>query len=145
MTETDPNAPDPVPAVSGDWADTTVDEETDAPVYPINVVVGGQSYPLDVVEEAPHGVVALSFEKHGVQPVRVDGRNRRSDNDALEGGFCQVVDGRFKGRKGVFVSVTKHDPNTGYPTQVVVRTRDNEYQHLSVPYSSIRPLQTLRG
>lgn len=128
---------------------------------PVGQVVGGGGYapaPADLsgpeVEQPGQGHDSLAYDKHGTEattaggekvtvvvahPVRVDGTNRRSDDDALEGHKVKIVEGDYKDRKGVFLSVERHDPSTGYPSQVIVRTSDDENQLLSVPYGSIRP------
>lgn len=72
-----------------------------------------------------------------VQPVQVDGRNRKSDEDGLEGHFVNVVDGEHKGRLGAFVSVVEREAD-GYPKQILVRTRDEYNQLLSVAYKHVR-------
>jgi hypothetical protein len=73
------------------------------------------------------------------QPIRVDGRNCRSDDDALEGGFVNVVAGPYKGRVGVFTQVLTYSDVTGYPTKILVRTRDDEHELIGVEYASVRP------
>lgn len=138
--------------------------------HPIREVYGGRDQRISPPDTSqgtvttareldPRDVAGLAYAEHGteaqdengevrpvvvVHPVRVDGRNRRSDDDVLEGHACEIVEGDYKGRKGVFLSVVRHDPQSGYPTQVLVRTQENEYEHLSVPYSSIRPPKSLR-
>lgn len=128
---------------------------------PVGVPVGGGGYELaeaDLSGKKPgtpggsHD--SLAYDKHSTEattkagktvaivvahPVRVDGTNRRSDDDALEGSKVKIVAGDYKDRKGVFLKVEQHDPKSGYPAQVIVRTSDDEHQYLSVPYESIRP------
>lgn len=72
------------------------------------------------------------------QPVKVDGRNQRNDNDALEGGFANVVDGKYKGKFGMFLYPTEYGSD-GYPTKVWFRTRDAQAQEFVVDYADIRP------
>jgi hypothetical protein len=73
------------------------------------------------------------------QPVRVDGRNRRSDDDALEGALVNVVAGPHKGRVGVFLQVATYDHETGFPSRILVRTRDDEHELIPVAYGDVRP------
>jgi hypothetical protein len=72
-------------------------------------------------------------------PVKVEGRNRRSDDDALEGGWADVVSGDFAGRHGVFDYVVTYSPDDGYPATVALLTRDEMNEHLIVSYSDLRP------
>lgn len=72
------------------------------------------------------------------QPVKVDGRNRRSDDDALEGYFVDVVSGYRQGSFGSFERVLKYGKD-GYPTQILVRTRDEDNELISVAYRDVRP------
>ena len=73
-----------------------------------------------------------------VQPVKVDGRNRRSDDDALEGGFCEIVAGEHDGVHGTFDQVVEYD-HAGYPVKVLVKPRDAATATLVVNYSDVRP------
>lgn len=70
-------------------------------------------------------------------PVIVDGRNRRSDDDALQGGFAKVVSGPHAGKHGTFDEVVTHGYD-GYPETVVLRTRDGNVP-LIVHYPDLRP------
>lgn len=70
--------------------------------------------------------------------VIVDGRNRRTDDDALEGGFANVVSGPHAGRFGALMYVTERGED-GYPTKCVLRTRDAYNQFLAVDYADLRP------
>lgn len=82
--------------------------------------------------------------KATVHPIRVDGRNRRTDDDALEGSFVTIVAGEHEGRLASFEQVQSYGKD-GYPTEVVVRTRDADSLLLSVPYADIRPAATNGG
>lgn len=75
------------------------------------------------------------------RPVRVDNHTARSDDDAFEGSFIQVVAGAHKGQVGTFSQVLHYDPQTGYPELVLVRFRDATYDHDVAPvaYEDIRP------
>jgi len=133
------------------------------PERPIGVAYGGDrmqardpvtAEPVTVGREADvrdiKGIAAgASEDDQGnpivvVAPVRVDGRNRRTDDDALEGAQCEIVKGDLKGTEGVFTQVQRYDPESGYPTQVIVRTDDDNYELVSVPYADIRPAKSLR-
>jgi hypothetical protein len=153
-------------------AEPEAQAETVAPAEPdprIGQVTGGERMVLrDPVtheqvavgrEADPRDVVGLSYGKHSksarteegdeqpivvVHPVRVDGRNRRSDDDVIEGGPCEITEGDLEGVDGVFWLVARYDPQTGYPVQVIVRTADDQNEYVSVPYDSIRPRKSLR-
>lgn len=84
-------------------------------------------------------------EGPAVQPVNTDGTNRRSDDDALVGHFVDVVAGEHKGRFGAFERVLKHDVETGYPAQALIRTRDEFNQLLAVAYKDLRPSSSHGG
>lgn len=73
-----------------------------------------------------------------VPQVRVDNLSRRSDADALEGHFCEIVAGEHKGLKGVFDKVLEAGPD-GYPTLIEFITRDAQNDVLTVPYKDVRP------
>lgn len=96
---------------------------------------------------APEPTPPVAAPPAPVQPVRVDGTNRRDDNDGLEGGFVEVVAGEFKGLLGSFISVEKTDPATGYPEIIIVRARDHAGDHdlVSVAYADCRPVLGYHG
>lgn len=79
-----------------------------------------------------------------VAPVQVDGRNRRSDEDALVGHFVDVVDGDHAGRRGAFERVLKYGED-GWPTQALVRSRDEFNELLTVAYKHLRPAHPYSG
>jgi hypothetical protein len=74
-----------------------------------------------------------------VQPVVVDNFTRRDDNDALLGGWVDVVAGDHQGRRGWYMADLTNDPETGYPSTVLVRTRDADSIDVDVNYADIRP------
>ena len=84
-------------------------------------------------------------EESAAPPVRVDNRTRRSDEDAIEGAFVDVVAGEYKGRRGAFASVLESDPKTGYPTLILVRTRDADNLLIPVKYADVRPTEYTGG
>lgn len=67
----------------------------------------------------------------------VDQKDRRSDNDALYGGWTSIVSGPQAGKAGVFEDVTTL--SGGYPLIVTVRTLDARSELLSVNYTDCRP------
>jgi hypothetical protein len=87
-----------------------------------------------------------SVQTKHAQPVRVDGRTRRTDADGLEGGRVKVTGGEFEGREGVFTTVAQYDPDTGYPKVIIVRTADgvDAGELLTVPYDDVEAI-TPRG
>lgn len=62
----------------------------------------------------------------------------RSDNDVLTNSFCKVIAGPYTGRYGVFWSTASLGAD-GWPSEVVVRTRDAEDENIVVNYADIRP------
>lgn len=86
---------------------------------------------------------------------RIDNMSRRSGNDALEGHFVTIdldnseVKDAFKqagleghqGDYGVFLQRALVDPDTGYPTHVVVRLRDETNARVTLPYDALRPAE----
>ena len=76
--------------------------------------------------------------------VIVDSRSRRSDHDALEGGFCVIEKGKYAGRVAVLEKVLLRGEK-GYPTGVQVRTRDADSVLVSLPYENVRAELTYKG
>ena len=76
--------------------------------------------------------------------VRVDSHSARSDDDALEGHFCVIVDGEHAGRVGSFEKVSKYGPD-GYPESIIFRSRDADDLYLTVPYESVRRAGDYKG
>lgn len=62
----------------------------------------------------------------------------RSDDDVLTNSFCKVIAGPYAGRYGVFWSTASLGAD-GWPSEVVVRTRDAEDENIVVSYADIRP------
>lgn len=79
-----------------------------------------------------------------IQPVQVDGRNKRSDDDAILHSFVNVVDGDHQGRMGAFERVLEYGED-GWPKRALVRTRDEFNELLSVAYDHLRPAGTHGG
>jgi len=73
------------------------------------------------------------------QPVFVDNKSRRSDNDALFGDWVDVVSGPSSGRYGVLEKGATFSGADGYPVTVVIRTRDARNELLTLNYSDLRP------
>lgn len=101
------------------------------------------AFPDVPVEPLPPAPEASPLQP--ASPVRVDNMTRRSDNDALEGMFCQVVSGPYAGRWGTFDHVVESDPRSGYPTLIMVISRDERNEMLQVAYSDARPTTSLGG
>lgn len=78
-------------------------------------------------------------------PIKVDNRSRRSDRDALEGHFCDVVSGEHQGRFGSFDRVSQFNAETGYPERILIVTRDANNELLEVPYEDVRPSERSGG
>ncbi|HTA98665.1 MAG TPA: hypothetical protein VK730_13615 [Solirubrobacteraceae bacterium] len=62
----------------------------------------------------------------------------RTDDDVLTGTFCRVIAGEHQGRYGVFTN-TATITLDGWPATVIVRTRDDRDENLTVNYADIRP------
>lgn len=79
--------------------------------------------------------------------VHVDNRTRRSGDDALEGGWVDVVSGEHKGLRGAFLSVERYDKKTGYPATIRVRNRDltGDVDTVVVNYADARPAENYLG
>lgn len=78
-------------------------------------------------------------------PVIVDNRTRRSDDDAMLGSWVDIVAGEHQGRFGHYYDTASTDAATGYPGEVLVRTRDARNEILQVLYSQVRPSERTGG
>lgn len=65
-----------------------------------------------------------------------DQMSRRGASDAVYGGYVTVTDGEHKGRRGVYHDNVAFD-DQGYPTAILVRTRDSAHELLTVPYDAV--------
>lgn len=110
-----------------------------APV-PNSSAPGATAEPATILKADP----PAAPETTTVQPVHVDQRTRRSDDDALEGHFVDIIDGDDKGRRGTFDRVTEYGTD-GYPKRILVITRDERNEPLDVPYEYARPTTYLGG
>lgn len=81
---------------------------------------------------------AIVSQQAPAQPVVVDNLTKRSDDDTLLGGWLDIVSGEYSGRFGTYVATVSHD-GSGYPEQIVVRTRDADNLLVEVAYSDTRP------
>lgn len=77
------------------------------------------------------------------EPIRVDGRNRRSDEDGLEGHFVQVVAGDHQGLFGTFEEVVEAGED-GYPETILVTPRTAPNDRVEVAYKDVRPAAQAR-
>lgn len=141
--------------VAGANAEPTVNHDDDGVVIPghesdseVGRAMAIQDARARAVATTPH----LSDEQPGmpvikaktVQPVQLDGRNRRNDDDAILHSFVDVVDGDHKGRMGAFERVLEYGEN-GWPTKALVRTRDEFNELLAVAYDHLRPSRARGG
>ena len=80
---------------------------------------------------------------HRRRPVVVNNRTVRSDQDALEGHFCQVVAGPHDGIFGTFIQVEEREED-GYPKTILVKNRDwwKDVDLVTVNYKDVRPAVT---
>ena len=95
---------------------------------------------VDVASSDTKAVIAekiVAAQPAVSQPVQVDGRNRKAADAGMEGHFVKVVDGEHAGRVGAFVSVGEREAD-GYPKSILVRTRDEFNELLSVAYAHVR-------
>lgn len=102
---------------------------------------------VDVPSGATKADIAQAIVENqpAATPVVVDNHTARSDDDAHFGSFVDVVDGEHKGRVGAYFHTVDHDPKTGYPLHILVRTRD-EFNHLiEVAYKHVRPSKFTGG
>ncbi|HEX9007324.1 MAG TPA: hypothetical protein VF889_08510 [Bacteroidota bacterium] len=82
---------------------------------------------------------AIVAQQAPASPVTVDNRTQRSQDDALFGSFVDVVSGEHQGRFGAYVATVEHDAQSGYPTVIIIRTRDADNLLLEVQYQDVRP------
>ena len=138
-----PSTPSPEPASPGTEPEVPSSPEEVAPASePAQEPAEAPSEP-DVVAALEHPPLPGPGDPgpgtRFAHPVRVDNMSRRSDNDALEGHFCDIVSGEHAGRTGVFDQVVEYDSHTGYPAKIIVITRDADNAWLVVAYEDVRP------
>lgn len=78
-------------------------------------------------------------------PVIVNNYTVRSDDDALLGSWVDVISGPNQGRFGSYVDTVHHDKETGYPSVILIRSRDARNELLEVEYSDVRPSERTGG
>jgi hypothetical protein len=79
--------------------------------------------------------------KKAIKPItHIDSTNARDDLDARVGHFVQAVNGEHQGRYGVLDSVATVGTD-GYPSSVVVVTRDDENEYIVVDYADLVPAE----
>lgn len=71
-------------------------------------------------------------------PVILTNATAREDDVPLQGHFVEVVSGEHEGRYGVFESVGSTTA-AGYPTTIVVVTRDDDSERLVLRIEDCRP------
>jgi hypothetical protein len=69
----------------------------------------------------------------------IDQFSQRDDSDPIQGHFVDVIAGEHEGRYGTFEEVATADPETGVPSTIVVRTRDDQHERLVVEYEDAVP------
>jgi hypothetical protein len=101
----------------------------------------------DVPSGATKSDIAQAIvEAQPVAPVTmVDSRTRRSEDDAMLGSWVDVISGPDQGRFGAYVDTVHHDPQTGYPSVILIRSRDARNELLEVSYSDVRPSERTGG
>jgi hypothetical protein len=71
--------------------------------------------------------------------AEVNNFNARSGDDAYLGAFVDVVSGEHQGAYGHYVQTVEWDlAGDGYPTKILVRTRDADQNLLAVNYADAR-------
>lgn len=72
--------------------------------------------------------------------THIDSTTARDDADARVGHFVQAISGEHKGRYGVLDSVATVGSD-GYPSTVIVVTRDDDAEHIVVDYGDLVPAE----
>ena len=130
-------------------ADETQPDTVQAQTAAESVPAAPETPPVAPVDPspAPEAVAAPEAAPAVARPVRVDSTTVRSDADALDGQFAKVVEGEHAGQVGVYSETLEYDPQTGYPSLVLLRFRDATYDHAEakLPYSSIVPATNYNG
>lgn len=78
------------------------------------------------------------------ETVVVNNFTRRSGDDALFGHFVDIVAGEHKGRRGHYFADVSHG-HDGYPSRVLVRSRDEHNEILEAAYADVRPTEYTGG
>jgi hypothetical protein len=112
---------DPQPDAAGIVTQSAVDADADAQQPPTEAVPKTKNAP----------------------PVTVDQFTRRTDNDVLDGTLALVIAGEHAGQTAAFVGTVERDPQSGYPSRVLVRFRSASYDHeyAVVDYADLRPAE----
>ncbi len=133
---TDPAAP---PAVDPSQPAPQPAPEPPAPTAPTD------SAPAPTEPQAPADAPPAPAGPPAAAPVTVDNFTRRSDDDAIHGSWVDVISGPHAGRFGAYVEDAAHDPLSGYPVVIVVRSRDALNELLHVNYADVRPSERTGG
>lgn len=143
--ETAPQTAQDTPAGSPDpQAAPVADPGTEPQVSPDPTSTGSTSQDSteqpsgDALSVTPNPTVAVA-------PVTVDNRTRRSSDDALLGSWVDVISGPNAGRFGSYVDTVHHDAETGFPTVILIRSRDSRNELLEVAYEDVRPSERSGG
>ena len=144
-TPADPSVqvvPDPstTPSTSPEPAAPTAGSTPDPSAFKKDeLVTAAEVQGVEVEKGDTKADIAEKLATPAAKPIVVSNFTKRSDDDALLGSWVDVVSGDYAGRRGAYVDDAGHDPQTGYPSQVIVRTRDAENELIVVDYGDIRP------
>jgi len=141
---------DPTPAslsTSSDSSESSSGEQLASDFKKAELKTAAEVVGADVPAKATKADIAQAIvdAQPAAQPVVVDNHTARDDNDARFGQFVDVVDGEHKGRVGHYFETVEHDLKTGYPTRVLVRSRDALNELLDVAYEHVRPSRFTGG
>lgn len=125
-------SPEPAAATSGSAPDPTQFKKDE-------LVTAAQVQGVEVEKGDTKADIAEKLATPAAKPIVVSNFTARSDEDAQLGSWVDVVSGEYAGRRGAYVDDAGHDPQTGYPSQIIVRTRDAENELIVVDYSDARP------
>lgn len=110
------------------------------------ILPGGEPDPTTASEPSgttptPVAVLVPETPKVPVGAVtpRGDVMRRRTDDDVLYGEFAKVIAGPYEG-KTVSVQSTVETGADGYPTRMLVKTRDDRDELVVVNYKDLRPV-----
>lgn len=140
-----PVGPAPVPVASSGIPASSPPATSPEPQVTPDPSVGPTPTTSPDPSAAPAGDPApVAVPAPAVVPVTVDNRTKRDDDDALEGGWVDVVEGPYAGRYGAYVSNLSHGED-GYPEVILVRTRDASNELVEVEYAHTRPSERTGG
>ena len=138
------------PSTTGSGSGAAPDQTSGQPLTglgPQHETDAGLIAPAGSTAEGSDAISGVSPDpsKVGAAPVTVDNRTRRSGDDALLGTWVDVISGPNAGRFGSYVDTVHHDAETGYPTVILIRSRDARNELLEVAYEDVRPSERNGG